>query len=143
MTDEQKIERLIQSFVETRRSMGKGLVWKLDLTKAQCDVLWEIHNGARRNEDLARSLQMTPSAVTQLVSPLVEGGYVSRVASETDRREARLRLTPAGRKVLRQLHKLMRTRAEYIASVLTDEELEQFINISKKIACRLREKGND
>jgi DNA-binding MarR family transcriptional regulator len=134
MTKQDKIERLIETFNETRRSMGKGFDFKDGATKTQCNALIEIKHGAQRVSDLAKRLNTTPSATTQLINQLVDDGYVSRKDSVTDRRETQLEVTDKGRELLKKVHHHMRQRATDIATVLSDDELEQFIDISYKVA---------
>lgn len=50
-----------------------------------------------RAADLADILSVSPSTATRLCDRLVRAGLLSRAASEDDRREVRLSLTPAGR----------------------------------------------
>ncbi|HEU4338735.1 MAG TPA: MarR family transcriptional regulator [Planctomycetota bacterium] len=52
-----------------------------------------------RLTDLARHLGITPSSASLAVSRLAARGYIARSRSPGDRREVRLRLSPAGRRV--------------------------------------------
>lgn len=135
MMEQEKVNQLINMFAEMRRALRKGPFGvRLDISKVQCEVLWEIQKGARRVADIARALQVTSSAVTQMVNQLVVAGYITRVGSENDRRETVIQLTAKGQNMLRELHAAMQTRAHNIAAALTDQELASYIAISHKIA---------
>ena len=74
----------------------------IDLPVAQlrlCNVLHE--EGARTISVLARELQITVSAVTQLADRLESAGMVQRLAGKEDRRTRSLRLTARGADMLR------------------------------------------
>ena len=75
-----------------------GSSWfDLDLSMAQFKTLMLIgSSGGLTGRDLARRLDVGPSAVTPLVDRLVQYGYVQREEDPTDRRVTWTRLLPAG-----------------------------------------------
>lgn len=52
--------------------------------------------GRKASSELAARLEVTPSAVTNLSTKLVQKGYVERIVSEQDRRIVFLQITEAG-----------------------------------------------
>jgi len=79
-------------------------------------------------------MHATPSAITQHLNALVDQGFVKKTDSVADKRQTRLSLTTAGTHVIEVKQQFMRKRIEQLVETLTDEELDQFIAISKKIA---------
>ncbi|MCA1830168.1 MAG: MarR family transcriptional regulator [Actinobacteria bacterium] len=65
--------------------------------------------------DLAAAERIQPPSMTRIVSALEENGYVTREVDLSDRRYARLRLTPEGRKLLERGRE---RRTAYLASRL-------------------------
>ena len=80
---------VIQQWVTTRiRSMG--------LSVRQCVALETIHHGATSPGDIARLWQVTPGGLTGIIDRMEERGLVRREPDPSDRRRARLVLTPEG-----------------------------------------------
>jgi DNA-binding MarR family transcriptional regulator len=65
--------------------------------------------------DLASAERVQPPTLTRIVAKLEELGLVARRADVTDRRVARVRLTPAGQRLLDRTRKL---RTAYLATRL-------------------------
>jgi len=65
------------------------------------------HNGAATRVDLARAVQLTPSAVTRALKPLEKMGYVSTQKGERDARQSVATLTTAGDELLRDANSLV------------------------------------
>ena len=71
------------------------------LSAAQLFVLRQLSLAPGQSlSDLALRARTTQSSISEVVSRLVQRGFVARAASRRDRRRAELRLTPAGQAVL-------------------------------------------
>jgi DNA-binding MarR family transcriptional regulator len=68
------------------------------------------YGGPRRLADLAEALNVSPSTATRMCDRLVRKNLVSRTRDELDRREVKLTITPAGRKIVADV--IERRRAE-------------------------------
>ncbi|HUI04302.1 MAG TPA: MarR family transcriptional regulator [Acidimicrobiales bacterium] len=68
------------------------------------------YEGPRRLADLAEALNVSPSTATRMCDRLVRKSLVSRTRDELDRREVKLTITPAGRKIVAAV--IERRRAE-------------------------------
>lgn len=84
---------------EARRSVGP------ELTLPRFDVMAQL---ARSDEgltfvDLSRRLLVTAGNLTGIVDRLVRDGLVARSTDRADRRARRLRLTPAGRRLMSRI----------------------------------------
>jgi DNA-binding MarR family transcriptional regulator len=82
-------------FQQVEKSVGLGgaQVWALSVVQQQPD----IGIGA-----LASALNIHPSTASNMVKALVQRGLLSTAAAAGDRRALRLRLLPAGAKVMRR-----------------------------------------
>lgn len=58
--------------------------------------LKNFHNSAAMRVELARAVNLTPSAVTRALRPLEKMGYVSTLKGQRDARQSIASLTPAG-----------------------------------------------
>jgi DNA-binding MarR family transcriptional regulator len=82
-----------------------------------------VRMGPLRQGALAELVHADPSTVSRHVTSLVERGFVTRVADETDGRASRLVVTDAGHA---QLEELRRQREDHLASITaawSEEEL--------------------
>jgi len=136
MSRQEKIEALMGAFLQLKRSMNRQLV-EADAcvaTPVQTEILGRISRGEVRTADIAASMQSSASAVTQHINQLVESGFVKKTESPHDKREQILSLTVAGSHVIETKLHFMRDRVTHLVATLSDEELDQFIRISNKIA---------
>jgi DNA-binding MarR family transcriptional regulator len=77
------------------------------LSPAQASALGSVNRqGNPTLGELAAIEQVQPPTMTRIVAGLAEAGMVTRVVDATDRRSARVRITPAGVRALER----MRTR---------------------------------
>lgn len=77
------------------------------LSPAQASALGSVNrHGSPTLGELAAIEQVQPPTMTRIVASLTEAGMVTRIADATDRRSARVRITPAGERALER----MRTR---------------------------------
>lgn len=90
-----------------------------DLTLPQFDVLVHVTSTPRglTSRELSRRLLVTAGNLTGIVDRLERDGLVRREAHETDGRATRIRSTPAGRRLVRQL---MPRHARDIDALLRD-----------------------
>ena len=84
-------------------------------------------------KELAKNTLITPAAASQLLSQLIESGFVSRERSIRDRRSFTLVLTDEGRRVIEENRRLRsRVLSRHFACLDPEERLE-FIRIMRKI----------
>ena len=136
MSREEKITELMKAFLQLKRSMNRQLIEndECTATPVQTEILARIANGESRAADIAENMGASASAVTQHIHQLVEHGFVRKNESQRDKREQILELTTAGKHVIETKQQLMRYRVEKLVAVLSEDELDQFIAISHKIA---------
>ncbi|MFK8077613.1 MAG: MarR family winged helix-turn-helix transcriptional regulator [Granulosicoccus sp.] len=98
------------------------------------EQLKDLHNGAATRVDLARAVNLTPSAVTRALKPLEKIGYVTTQKGERDARQSLATLTPAGEELLRDANNLV---LDEIASMsipknIRAELIQALLNITPK-----------
>lgn len=136
MSRQEKIAALMDAFMQMKRSMTRHMVEAdtCPATPVQVEILIRIARGETKAANLAAAMHATPSAITQHVNALEEQGFVKKTVSKADKRQTELSLTTAGKHVIEVKQQFMRKRVEQVVEALTDEELNQFIAICKKIA---------
>ncbi|HEY2213716.1 MAG TPA: MarR family transcriptional regulator [Acidimicrobiales bacterium] len=77
------------------------------LSPAQASALGSVMRlGSPTLGELATREQVQPPTMTRIVASLLDAGQVTRVTDASDRRSARVRLTPAGRRTLERIRTL-------------------------------------
>jgi DNA-binding MarR family transcriptional regulator len=89
---------------------------------------------------VAERLQIHHNSAVELVKRSVERGLVERRTSKEDRREASLRITPAGERVLRRLSVAHRTELRSAAPTLVSA-LDALVGADRTRAPRSRSGG--
>jgi DNA-binding MarR family transcriptional regulator len=77
------------------------------LSPAQASALGAVNRlGSPTLGELAAVEQVQPPTMTRIVASLAEAGMVTRSTDATDRRSARVRITPAGKRALERIRTL-------------------------------------
>lgn len=77
------------------------------LSPAQASALGSVNRlGSPTLGELAAVEQVQPPTMTRIVAGLGEAGMVTRITDDTDRRSARVRITPTGTKSLERIRTL-------------------------------------
>ena len=80
--------------------------------------------------ELASSEKITNQSMSQILNHLLELGYITRTASDTDKRKVLISLTESGEKTLLQVRA---ERNEWLAKAISDSCDEEEINLLKKV----------
>lgn len=138
MQRRKQIEKLLENIQVLKRKMLSGSACYLKgghVTASQ----WLVLQYLRKNEgatikEVARTLDMTSSAATQLVEPLVQKGYIARKTSSGDKRALNLSLSEKSKKRMEVLRKKRILDMEHVFDMLTDVEFESYCRLLDKIA---------
>lgn len=110
---------------ETERAMRD-----LPLSGSQLFVLVLLEQrGEGTSAELARMMRITPQAMTTLIGPLRERGYLARRTDEAHARRLLLRLTPKGVAVIKE--------ARQLTPVIEGNLLEGFTTAERRLLKRL------
>lgn len=119
-----------------RRSAGETLAILNDagLTLPQLVCLHILDGcGVRTVSQIAAALRLSPAATSHLVDRLVGGGWVGRIEDPVDRRQKRVTITAAGRRLVsRVLRERAREMTEAVAG-MSPEVLRQFSKVLVKV----------
>lgn len=135
MTKDAKIDELFSVFMQFKRHVHRQIALQAhdDISVAQAEILVAIARGMTRLRDIAQAQNITPSAATQQLKLLQAAQLVESVESPDDRRENLLSLTAKGQELLQQHRIAMKERMREYINRLSDEEIEQFTIIMKKM----------
>ncbi|MCS6802757.1 MAG: MarR family transcriptional regulator [Chloroflexota bacterium] len=114
------------------------------LSLAQIKALTHLaQHGEEKMSELARGLDISLPAATDLVDRLAAGGHVERVRDERDRRIVLVRLSPQARARIEPILRLRRRAVEQTLAALDDHERAAFIKglhlLAQNLAAELGE----
>jgi DNA-binding MarR family transcriptional regulator len=94
------------------------------LSPAQASALGTVKRlGSPTLGELAATEQVQPPTMTRLVATLSDAGMVTRITDAADRRSARVRITPDGRRALARIRTLKNAfLARRLAELSPDEQ---------------------
>ena len=97
-------------------------------------------SGQEKPSMLAKRLGYSKGAITNISSKLVHFGLVERVYDENDRRSFMLRITEKGIKALDEAKEIGEAIFFDQFSVLSQDELEQYLKIQRKLLDGIKRK---
>jgi len=106
---------------------------QLSLTERSTMSLLYQHKQLLPSE-LASSEKITNQSMSQILNHLFELGYITRTASDTDKRKVLISLTDLGEKILLQVRS---ERDEWLAKAIRETCSEEEINLLKKMIAPL------
>lgn len=92
--------------------------------------------GEATSADLARMMRITPQALTTLLRPLRDKGYIARRTDESHARRLQLRLTPKGDAILDEARALSPGIEDALLAGFTDSERATLKKLLARIARR-------
>ncbi len=97
---------------------------ELDLSLTQVKMLHQLEapDSDVPLTELAELLSLSLPAVSRAIEALQQRGYVARREDDRDRRVKRVRITPAGRRVLERLTRIRLKMLERFTSTLSEDE---------------------
>jgi DNA-binding MarR family transcriptional regulator len=134
MKREDQIQSVIESIGRLQRLAIPPDWHKVGLSRAQVGMLYMLHyhHGASMKK-IADYLDVTKSAVTQLVEPLIEKGLVIRQADPKDRRVAVLSLSTKGHKAVRDINQKKMLGIRSALDSLSDKDLGTMATLHAKM----------
>ena len=115
-----------------------------DLTKMQFILLLKLkdHIGVSQN-DLAFFANRNKSSLARAINTLEKKNYLARIPSEEDKRVNQLFITKKGLAIIERATPVFMEVFEIIQKGISPEEIEQTINILKRIQSNIMEGFND
>ncbi|MBU1671492.1 MAG: MarR family transcriptional regulator [Actinobacteria bacterium] len=107
--------------------LAEALVYEgiQNISAPQFRVLDTIYNGTDKPADVARMLEVSPSAISWLLDRLEQDGWLERTASSKDRRRVVLRLTETGRDMVRRVNTHRRALLRKVLENMEPETITQ------------------
>jgi DNA-binding MarR family transcriptional regulator len=110
------------------------LLRPLNVSAAGGLVLGQLRDhGAMSPSELGDRLIVTRATVTGLLDSLERRGFVRRSANAADRRSLVVEITPAGLEVIQQVRTIIHGKEAAWMSVLSDAELQTYIDLLHRI----------
>lgn len=100
------------------------------------------HKGEQPVCQVQRRILVESSTTTYVVDKLVERGLVRRRASDTDRREVLLALTPAGRRIAKQIFPAHAAAIRHAVGALSPQEQIQAARLVRTLGLGAAERLN-
>jgi DNA-binding MarR family transcriptional regulator len=105
-----------------------------ELSRAQFELLIELdERGELAAGELAAAARLTPGTVTQMLDHLAACGHVARVRSETDRRVVVSRLTPEGRRQIRDKRAAWKSRWDEALEDVPVEDMQAATRVLERL----------
>ena len=89
--------------------------------------------------ELAKKLGYSKSSITAISNKLISASYITSIADPHDRRKTYFTITTEGMDILKEAEILGQRYYETIYSVLTEEELAQYIHIQRKLLYHIKQ----
>jgi DNA-binding MarR family transcriptional regulator len=139
---EKTIQGIMDSYHTVKRSFNTnhlGIRNKGEITPAQWPIISSLKDRPTiALKELTAMLQISSSAITQLVDALVKKGLIVRKESVDDRRVILIELTKKAKESLAIMREKAVAHLSKAFTVLTDEELAIYDTLSAKVADNIR-----
>ena len=119
-----------------RRSAGETLAIMNEsgLTLPQLVTLHILEEaGVRTISAIAAALRLSPAATSHLIDRLVTGGLVGRIEDPQDRRQKRVTITSAGRRLVDRVQRERTREMTEAVSVLSPEVCREFGRVLSRV----------
>lgn len=104
------------------------------VTTAQYNVLDILDKqGSKTTKELAEIRGISQAGISKLTKRLLEKGYIAQERRKTDRRNYDIIITQMGKDFLTRSEKFRNKIMNLIENTLTEEELDCFVGLCKKI----------
>ena len=81
------------------------------------------------NTEIQEELQVTKSAVSQMLDSLVEKGYVERASDVNDRRRMCVTITPCGKEILNHMSEYANCISEEVSARMGESNVQQMFDL--------------
>lgn len=143
MEREARVEQLFLSTQAMIRSWKGYFVRALapeHISPVQMGLLMYLKSrGTASGRNIGADMQLSPSAVTQLLDSLGDCGYIRREASSTDKRVTYISLTTEGLNKLTDMENRNKQFFKKVTDGLSDHEIETMISTQQKIIDQVHE----
>jgi MarR family transcriptional regulator, organic hydroperoxide resistance regulator len=131
-------DAFFEVFAAQRRLRGRDAKVVDGISFAQMRLLQTLaRDGAMPTSQLASTVAIRPSSITQMLDGLERRGFVERTRSTTDRRVVTVTLTPSGSVQAEGRRSTQRTVFDEIFADLADGEIASGVEVLRRCAAYL------
>ena len=132
-TDELLFEQIMKAPRSVRRKAFEFPFPRPFFVRERLLIVAESFDGGVRQKDLVEELDISPAAVSELVSKLEKDEYVTREVDQSDKRATLIKLTDLGKARAAELADERNERFSKAFTALTDKEKEQLLKLLEKL----------
>ena len=126
------LKRVMEPYFARFGISGSQWAMLITLYRAEEDGVREL-----RLSDLGDRLLIRPPSVTGVVDRLVRLGYLDRTTASDDHRAKLVRLTPAGRQIVRQILEQHAEQIKRVLGIFAAEEQQQLQQLLERLGTHL------
>ena len=132
-TDELLFEQIMKAPRSVRRKAFEFPFPRPFFVRERLLIVAESYDGGVRQKDLVEELDISPAAVSELVSKLEKDEYVTREVDQSDKRATIIKLTDLGKARAAELADERNERFAKAFTALTDKEKDQLLKLLEKL----------
>ncbi|MBR2706817.1 MAG: winged helix DNA-binding protein [Mogibacterium sp.] len=138
--DEQLFELVMKAPRSVRRKTFEFPFPRPFFVRERLLVIADSYDGAVRQKTLVEELDVSPAAVSELVSKLERDEYVKREVDPDDKRATLIKLTDLGKARAAELADERNERFSKAFTALTDKEKDQLLKLLEKLTAEEEDK---
>jgi DNA-binding MarR family transcriptional regulator len=145
MNRDQTVQEIIEALTRCQRVRTASPAWrKIGLSHSQVGMLYMIlHHKDANVKKISEQLGVTKSAITQLLEPMVNKGFIERKTDSIDRRVVRFSLSDKGKDALKEINKHKFANLRSAINTLSEQEIDDLSKIHRKINDNLDKKVSE
>lgn len=141
---EQTLHMLLYRAFHAQRGELRPSLNRLGLGTGQPRILgYLMRNGAASQKELADYSEVDPSAISRMLESMQKGGFITRKASENDKRSGVVDITELGRKAYAEWRNDCDIVEERMLKGFNDEEKAELMNLLKRVYTNLKHTENE
>ena len=135
---------IVSNMITSYRKVSIPLWESIGLTSGQPKILRYLlfHDGCNQKE-LSEQCNVEGATITSLLVGLEKKGYIERKVLENNRREKRIYLTRSGQSKALELPDAFRKLHQICSASLSDEEVQIFMELCRRVGDALDRQGLD
>ena len=136
---EQTLHMLLYRAFHAQRGELRPSLNRLGLGTGQPRILgYLVRNGAASQKELADYSEVDPSAISRMLESMQKGGFITRKASENDKRSGVVDITELGRKAYAEWRNDCDIVEERMLKGFNDEEKAELMSFLKRVYTNLK-----
>ena len=132
-TDELLFEQIMKAPRSVRRKAFEFPFPRPFFVRERLLIVADSYDGGVRQKALVEELDISPAAVSELVSKLEKDEYVTREVDQSDKRATLIKLTDLGKARAAELADERNERFAKAFTALTDKEKDQLLKLLEKL----------